>query len=622
MQKKEKKKGHLRLLAKFLHGSAGYFVLAIIFAVLVSLTELVNPKLIGITVDSILGDEPLSLPAPLPEIFDTLGGPVFFRTHIWAISLIIIGVAILAVLCRYAFRMFNTMGAETLVETMRNMVFTHIGHLPFSWHMKNNTGDIIQRCTSDIDMIKRFLSDQMTSMLRIVLQIVLSLIFMFMIEGRLAWIALCAIPIIITYSCVFRKHIADGFETCDENEGKLSAIVQENLTGVRVVRAFGREKYEKEKFDRQNVYYTGLWTRLMKLMAFFWSSGDLISGLQVILVVVFGTVFCVLGDLTVGSFMTFVSYNSMLLWPVRQLGRIISELSKAGISMDRIAYIMDSREETDKADAVTPDMRADISFEHVSFSYEAMQSAEKGGEDRLPMVLRDVSFTVKKGTTVGILGGTGSGKSTLMYLLTRLYDLPAENGKITVGGVDIADIKADWLRENIAIVLQEPFLFSRTIEDNIGIAAKEQMTLSDIREAAKIACLDDTIQNFALGYQTFVGERGVTLSGGQKQRTAIARILTQRAPVMIFDDSLSAVDAETDAKIRAALLEHLGESTVFLISHRISTLMHADQILVLDHGAIAEIGTHDVLLAQNGIYKKIFDIQTAGVPDFKKEAEG
>ncbi|MCQ2431899.1 MAG: ABC transporter ATP-binding protein/permease [Clostridia bacterium] len=625
MQKKEKKKGHLGLLRQFLRGSFGYFIMAVIFAVLVSLSELINPKLIGITVDSVLGEESLSLPAPFVSLFESLGGAAYFREHLWVISLIIIAVAFLAVLCRYAFRMMNTKGAETLVETMRNQVFTHIERLPFSWHMKNNTGDIIQRCTSDIDMIKRFLSDQMTSMLRILLQIGLSMVFMFMIEPKLAIVALCSIPVIVIYSCIFRKFIAQGFEKCDENEGKLSAIVQENLTGVRVVRAFGREKFEKEKFDKQNTYYTGLWTRLMKLMTLFWTSGDLISGLQVLLIMVLGTVFCVRGSMTVGEFLTFVSYNSMLQWPVRMLGRIISEMSKAGISMERIAYIMDSETEHDKPDAVTPEMNRDIAFEHVSFSYDAMKPVDKKDEngeiERLPMVLKDVSFTVKAGSTIGILGGTGSGKSTLMYLLTRLYDLPAENGRITVGGVDIADMKAEWVRRNTAIVLQEPFLFSRSIADNIGIASKEQMTLSDIRVAAQIACLDETVENFAQGYNTFVGERGVTLSGGQKQRTAIARILTQGAPIMIFDDSLSAVDAETDAKIRSALRQNLGDSTVFLISHRISTLMHADQILVLDHGEAAEIGTHEELLAKGGIYKKIFDIQTAGVPELT-EKEG
>jgi ATP-binding cassette subfamily B protein len=275
---------------------------------------------------------------------------------------------------------------------------------------------------------------------------------------------------------------------------------------------------------------------------------------------------------------------------------MVSEMSKAGVSVDRLCYIMNSDAEKDKANAVTPDMRGDIVFDHVTFGYGDIP------------VLKDVSFQIPKGTTFGILGSTGSGKSTLMYLLNRLYDLPEENGKITVGGVDVADMKGDWVRSNIGMVLQEPFLFSRTIAENIGITKKE-ITLSEIREAAAIACVDGSISEFTQGYDTIVGERGVTLSGGQKQRTAIARMLTQRTPVMIFDDSLSAVDAETDAKIRQALHKNLGDSTVILIAHRVTTLMHADCIMVLDKGEIAEIGSHEELMEKGGIYRMIYDMQ-------------
>ena len=599
MKKERKtKKSDIALLMRFMRGSARYFVAAVVFALLVSATELVNPKLIGVTVDSIIGSEPATgLTAKLLELF---GGPAYLREHLFLIAVAIIGVALISVVFRYSFRMFNSIGAETLVETMRNDVFRHIEHLPFSWHMKNNTGDIIQRCTSDIDMIKRFLSEQLTSILRIVVQIVLSIIFMLAIDVRLTVIALVAIPVIITYSSVFHGRIGKHFEKCDENEGILSAIVQENLTGVRVVRAFGREKYEREKFGRQNEFYTSLWTGLMKLMSMFWAFGDLISGIQMMLVLVLGVVFCVNGTMSAGEFITFVSYNSMLIWPVRQLGRMISEMSKAGISIGRVAYIMNSPEEADKPNAVVSDMRGDIVFDNVSYSYEGTKK-----------ILDGVSFEVKAGTTVGILGGTGSGKSTLMHLLTRLYDLPPENGRITVGGVDIADMTAESVRRSVGIVLQEPFLFSRSIAENIGISS-ENATLSDVREAARLACLDDTVMSFPSGYDTFVGERGVTLSGGQKQRAAIARMLTSKTPIMVFDDSLSAVDAETDAKIRHALNESLGDSTVFLISQRLTTLMQADKIIVLDHGRIAESGTHDELVALGGIYAEIYAIQKAG----------
>ena len=414
--------------------------------------------------------------------------------------------------------------------------------------------------------------------------------------------ALASIPIIIAYSAYFHSKIGHQFMICDENEGILSTIAQENLTGVRVVRAFGREKYEKDRFEKQNNIYTNLWIKLCGFMALFWGAGDLISGLQVMLIVILGAVFCVRGSMTAGEFIAFISYNAMLTWPVRSLGRMISEMSKAGVSIERIRYIMNSDAEQDKPEAElagegTPEMRGDIEFHNVSFSYGDAP------------ILSDISFKIPQGTTFGILGGTGSGKSTLMHLLNRLYDLPKENGRITIGGVDIADMKGSWVRSHIGMVLQESFLFSRTIAENIGIT-RRGMSLSDIRWAASIACVDEAISEFSKGYDTVVGERGVTLSGGQKQRTAIARMLTQRTPIMVFDDSLSAVDSETDAKIRQALKRNLGDSTVILISHRVTTLMQAECILVLDKGRVAELGSHEELIKKkDGIYRRIYDMQ-------------
>jgi ATP-binding cassette subfamily B protein len=316
------------------------------------------------------------------------------------------------------------------------------------------------------------------------------------------------------------------------------------------------------------------------------------------LVVIFGAYFCIHGSLTEGEYIAFISYNSMLVWPIRQLGRMISEMSKAGVSIDRVFYIMDSPVEEDDADAVDAPMDGDICFEHVSFAY-----------DNGPEILRDISFTMKAGTTLGILGGTGSGKSTMMLLLDKLYDLPEENGRITIGGTDIRKIRRSHLRRNIGMVLQEPFLFSRTVAENIAIASS-QPDMDKVRAAAAAAALDETITDFARGYDTLVGERGVTLSGGQKQRAAIARMLIQDVPIMIFDDSLSAVDTQTDAKIRNAISQRFGSASVILISHRITTLSAADQILVLDQGRIAEQGTHEQLKAAGGIYQKIYETQT------------
>ena len=332
------------------------------------------------------------------------------------------------------------------------------------------------------------------------------------------------------------------------------------------------------------------------MLSAFWASGCLLTCLQVMAVIVAGSVLAVEGELTLGNFLVFTSYNAALAWPVRSLGRVLSEMSKAGVSMDRVGAILSAPEESDRPEARPVRLSGDIQFDHVSFGY--------GGQE----VLRDVSFTIPWGGTFAILGGTGSGKSTLVHLLDRLYDLKDGQGRITVGGVDIRNITRESLRRQVGLVLQESFLFSQTIRENMA-ATRPDATEEELAACARTACVDEAIADLPQGWETVVGERGVTLSGGQKQRVAIARMLLQNAPVMVFDDSLSAVDAETDAKIRAALKERMAGSTVVLISHRVTTLMQADCILVLDNGRVADIGTHAELIARPGIYKDIYDIQ-------------
>ena len=588
----------LALLWNFLNGSKKYFLLSILAAAITALADMINPQIIRAAVDCAIGGQKGDFPAFVMQFVDRIGGFAYLGQNLWIMAAAVILVAMFQVLSQYAFRVNNAKASETLVKTMRDQLFGHIERLPFSWHMKNRTGDIIQGCTSDIDTTKNFLSEQLTSIFRILLLLVLSVTFMLSMHPLLTVIALIPMPAILAYSFVFHRHIHDGFMDCDENEGKLSAMAQENLTGVRVVRAFGRERAEIDKFKKQNDYYTSLWEKMAKIMSKFWSLSDILAGVQGMLVVVFGAWFCINGSMLQGEYIAFIAYNSMLVWPIRQLGRMISELSKAGVSIDRIFYIMNSPVEQDDPDAADAPMDGDICFDHVNFSYE-----------NAPEILHDISFTMKAGTTLGILGGTGSGKSTLMLLLDKLYELAPENGSITIGGRDIRKIKTAHLRKNIGMVLQEPFLFSRTIAENIGITSPE-LDMERIRDAARAAALDETVVSFAQGYDTMVGERGVTLSGGQKQRTAIARMLTQNVPIMIFDDSLSAVDTETDAKIRHAISQRFGKASVILISHRITTLSAADKILVLDHGRIAEEGTHDVLKSAGGIYQKIYESQT------------
>ena len=593
-----KNKQTISLLWRFLKGAKRYFLITILAAGITALADMLQPQIIRAAIDCALGGKEADFPAFVLNAVNRIGGFSYLGQHLWIMAVAVLAVALVQVVSQYAFRVYNTKASETLVKTMRDQLFSHIQHLPFSWHMKNRTGDIIQRCTSDIDTAKNFLSEQLTAIFRIALLLVLSITFMLSMHPLLTLIALIPTPIIIVYSFHFHNQVHDGFEACDESEGKLSAMAQENLTGVRVVRAFGQERSEIEKFGKQNDHYTSLWEKMGKTLSRFWSISDILSGVQIMLVVIFGSYFCIRGNLHSGEYIAFISYNSMMVWPIRQLGRMISELSKAGVSIDRVAYIMNSPVEQDAPDAVDAPMDGDICFEHVSFAYE-----------NSPEILHDIHFTMKAGSTLGILGGTGSGKSTLMLLLDKLYPLEEGCGRITIGGTDIRQIHTAHLRRNIGMVLQEPYLFSRTIAENIGITSPE-LDMEAIRTAAQAAALDESITSFTTGYDTMVGERGVTLSGGQKQRAAIARMLVNDTPIMIFDDSLSAVDTQTDAKIRKSIQQRFGKASVILISHRITTLSAADKIIVLDGGRIAEEGTHDELKTAGGIYQKIYEAQS------------
>ena len=599
--KDSKFKTNRELVWHFLRGSKAYFIIAVVCISLMNLLALIVPRVISYTVDTLITGKESDLPAFIVDAIESIGGSAYIREHLYLIAVFLMVIGALSALCNYLYRYYNNKGAETLVETMRNEIFAHIARLPFSWHTKNQTGDIIQRCTSDVDAVKNFVSGQLTEVFRVVLMVAFSLYFMFTINVKLALIAVILIPINIAYSAYGHKRMGKIFEEADVEEGKLSAVVQENLTGVRVVRAFGRELFEKERFEKQNHDYWKMWIRIDWVLAWFWAIGTLLLSLQTMIVVVLGAVFAVRGEMLAGEYIAFFSYNIMLTWPIRLLGRLISGLSRSEIATDRIRYIMNSEPEKDEGKKLRPEMTGDIVFNHVSFAYD--ESKE---------IVKDVSFRIKGGTTVGILGGTGSGKSTLMHLLNRLYELPKENGSITISGVDIKDIEVGYLRENVGMVLQEPYLFSRTLAENIALGGTNA-EIEDIKEAAGTASLLETIENFKEGFETTVGERGVTLSGGQKQRTAIARMIIGKSPIMVFDDSLSAVDAETDAKIRKGLMEKGKDSTVIIISHRITTLMAADNILVLDKGRLVESGTHDELIKNTGIYRKIYDIQSVAL---------
>ena len=604
----------LSMILYFLKGSGRYFFAAVFSAALMALLDLINPRIVGYTVDSIIGDSSAETILPLRLLINALGGPAYLKTHLWMVSLTIVGVALAAAFFRYCFRRCNTTGSETLVRTMRDALYDQITVLPLSWYIGHRTGDLIQRCTADVEMVKTFVSEQMINLLRIAILIVLAMYFIAGISPALAVTEALFIPVVFLYSAYFHDKVGSSYEDADVEEGKLSSIAQENLTGIRVVRAFGREQYERQRFAAQNDIYTKTYMYHSGISTAFWTTGDLVSATQVMVMTVLGAYFCVKGRISAGDYIALASYTAMLTWPVRMMAQAVSEMSKASVSLDRIREIMNAAPQEDRPDAEEPDMSGDIVFEDVSFAYPA-ESTQKQDEDspgKEPrQVLEHLSLTIPAGSTVvGILGGTGSGKSTLVRLLTRLYELPEGQGRITVGGHDIAHIRLKWLRRHIGTVLQEPYLFSGSIADNIAIT-KDRTELNAVRKYAGMAALDGTIERFADGYETYIGERGMTLSGGQIQRAAIARMLMGEPPIMIFDDSLSAVDAATDQEIRARLSRQMQGRTVILIAHRITTLMDADRIFLLDRGRIIEQGNHKELLEKNGLYRRIYDLQSS-----------
>jgi len=585
------------IISKLSKGFIKFFYISAAATIVKVAASFAVPQVIRFTVDHVIDDVPLNYAKPVMNIIDAVGGVEFLKENLWLLAFLVLVLALITGVSDYIGRITVAKGTEGIIKSIRDKLFEHIQKLPYSWHIKNQTGDIIQRSTSDVEVVRNFLSTQLVEMFRTIMLVVISLVLMFSMNFKLTLAVLIFIPIVVLYSTIFYGILAKKFLAADEAEGQLFTTIQENLTGVRVVRAFGREKYEIEKFSQRNITFSDLWVKLGYQLGYYWGLGDLVTGLLLMAIVVYGSYFTVNGVITLGEFLAFASYTGMIAWPLRSFGRILSEFSKTKVSLKRICEIIREPEEFESPDACTPDIYKDIEFKNVTFKYEG----------DIP-VLNNVSFKIKAGTTFAILGGTGSGKTTLMHLLNRLYDLPGDTGSITIGGVDIKNIKREHLRKNIGMVLQEPFLFSRTIKDNIKIAWPEA-SIDEIKGAASIARVDESIEEFSKGYDTIVGERGVTLSGGQKQRVAIARMLLQNTPVMVFDDSLSAVDADTDAKIRSSLKRRKGYSTTILISHLITTLMESDTILVLDKGKVSDIGTHEELINRDGIYKDIFNVQ-------------
>ena len=575
-----------------------HFLWALIATIMMVIIGFLTPLLLSEIVDSILGSEPFTMPDFLMNPINALGGRDFLRQNLWIPALALILMNIVNGVFTFIKGRSSAIASENIARKLRNDLYRHLQHLPFAYHVKAQAGELIQRCTSDVDTIRRFLAVQVMEVVNTVLMVVIAMSILLPRSVPITLYSLILVPPLFCFATWFFKMVHKSFEVADEADGVLNAVLQENLSGVRVVRAFGQQEREVEKFDRVNNDLRKKNLRLNELLAIYWGGGDAISMTQTLLTLVVCIIYACNGWITVGTLIVFTSTLGMLLFPIRQLGRTLSDAGKAMVSMKRVQAILHEEAEPDEPNALKPDLHGDIVFDHVSFAYP---------DDNVP-VLRDVSFTIPAGKTAEVLGGTGSGKSTMMYLLQRLY--APTSGKITIGGVDIQQIDRKYLRAHVGLILQEPFLYSKSIRENVGITAPEQEA-ERIEHAADIASASGFIAKADKGWETVVGERGVTLSGGQKQRIAIARTLLKDNNILIFDDSLSAVDTETDAQIRAALRHEQKDVTTLIISHRVTTLSQADLILVLENGQITQQGTYAELCSQPGLYQRINSIQNA-----------
>ena len=524
------------------------------------------------------------------------------------IALGFVGLAVLQGLFTFLSGVYSAQTAEGSTRRLRNYLFDHIQHLTFTYHSETGTGELIQRCTSDVDAIRRFYNDQAIGVGRIILLFLINFAALLSLNVKLAWLSIIVVPFIVAVSIFFFNKVTKAYEAYQEQDAVLSTTLQENLSGVRVVKAFSRQDYEMEKFKLVNWEKFVRGKKLLTLHSLFWPVSDVLCSVQMLAGYLIGALMAINGEITVGTYLAYAGLIVWIIFPMRNLGRLIVQTSNGLVSYDRVMKIIKEEREPLDAGRLHPKhpLKGKVVFKHVSFEYEKGQH-----------VLNDVSFVCKPGMVIAMLGSTGSGKTSLVNLLPRFYEIT--HGKVLLDGHNIKDYPRRFLRQQIGIVEQEPFLFSRSIKDNITYGVGRDVTQEEIEKAAKAAAIHDVILSFPEGYKTLVGERGVTLSGGQKQRVTIARTLLKDPRILIMDDSTSSVDTETEAEIREAMQNLMKNRTTFIIAHRIQSIMAADLILVMDKGRVVQMGKHNELINQEGIYRQIFEIQTRIEVELKQE---
>ena len=588
----------LRLLWALMRGFRGKYAWAIAALFVFTAINYVTPLVASATIDFALSQEP-DEGRLTSGVIAAMGGAEFVREHLWFPALLMVLLTVAAGCFSYLKGRFAAQASDGIARRLKDRLYDHLQRLPAKYHDRAETGDLIQRCTSDVETLRLALSTQVVDVSNSILLLLTALPIMVLLDGRMTLISFVLIVPIVLFGYVYVGRVKHLFTEVAEAEAEVTRIVQENLTGLRVVRAFARQDFEISKFAGPNQSYRDRTLRLLRTMAWYWAISDLVVLVQQALVLFTGAWFIATGSLTVGTLFAFLMFLNMLLWPVRQMGRTLTELGKSVVALNRMGEILSEEKESVPEKPATPSEPAEgrIAVSDLVFGYGDEETEING-----------VSFTVDPGQTLAIVGPSGAGKSTIMSLLLRLYDY--KSGSIRFDGHELTELDRQWVRSQFSVVMQEPFLYSKTIGENIRLSRHGAVD-DDVSEAARLADVHETITSFGAGYSTLVGERGVTLSGGQRQRVALARALLQETPVLLLDDALSAVDAETEATILEALRTRHGRRTTLVIAHRLSTLAHADKIIVLEGGRIIQQGTHAELVEAEGLYRRLWTIQTA-----------
>ncbi len=573
------------------------YILAIIALIVASVFMYMAPLVPQMVLDGILGPNPEKVAPVSLWLIKLFGGREFLSDNLWVAALLIIGFTVAAGFFTYLRGRWTAQASEAIVRKVRDQLLDKLMHLPVNFYDKAQTGDLVQRCTSDVDTLRMFLAEHIVEIGRASIMLIAPIPLMLSMDTGLTIASMVLIPVLVSFSYFYFKSVRRFFKDADEAEGRMTSVVQENLTGIRVVRAFARQEFEIQKFQEASEKYRTLDLKMYRLMAKYWSISDVITLSQIAIVVVLGGFWLMQGSLQVGVFYFFLSSVSLFIWPMRMLGRILTQLGKATVAIERLHDILGHPVESDPYDQQKLQQGfASIRFENVSFRHN---------EDNV--ALDAVSFELKSGETLALLGPSGSGKSTIVNLLLRFYD--PESGKIMFGEQDVTDLNRKEVRQQIAVVMQEPFLYSRNLRENIRLG-EPLANETEIVDVAMTANVHHTIESFEMGYETEIGERGITLSGGQKQRVALARALLKKPALLILDDALSAVDTDTERLILNALRKDKRRQSTIVIAHRLSTLMHADKILVLNEGRIVQQGTHESLIKQDGMYRELWHIQS------------